>query len=131
MKPWKTPVLAFAFTALVTGATIAAPQMIDGGNREAQVDDLTCRIDSFDPSTIAHFLSSKSVTVYRSEQVLDFDEFAKLCSAVDSSGAVTRMRAAIAGDPAAAKWFKDNGIDPNTVVLMVPMPNDTFELYLQ
>lgn len=125
-------VVVAAATCLLLFSPIAnaQPAMIDGGRKDFHADDLTCRIDIFNEGDIADFVAASSVTVYRADEVLDPDEYEELCSASDASRAVLRLRAAIKADSAASQWFSDNGIDIDTVILMVDNADDTFDLYL-
>ncbi|WEJ56874.1 hypothetical protein [Devosia sp. FJ2-5-3] len=116
--------------AAISPPAFAIPEYVKGGKPDVQVDDLTCRINSFDQKQVDDFLAATKVTVYSTADVLDPDEFEKMCSAIDESGAVTRLRAAIKENSAAAKWFEDNGLDPDRIVLMVQNADQTVDLYI-
>ncbi|KKB80379.1 hypothetical protein VW35_08325 [Devosia soli] len=105
--------------------------MIDGGSKDMAPDDLQCSVGIFNADDIDDLVAASSVTVYRLQSVLDFDEYEELCSAIDASGSVERMHAAIKANAAASKWFTDNGIDPDSTVVIVDNTDDTMDLYIR
>jgi hypothetical protein len=123
--------LAFAATVALGSTAYAAPVMVDGGNQDIAGADLQCQVGIFNEEDIQDLVAASSVTVYHLPDVLDFDEYEAVCSAVDSSGAVPRLREAIKANAEAAQWFSDNGLDPNSAVLIVDNTDDTVDLYLQ
>ncbi len=123
--------VAIACMVLYSPIAMAQPAMVDGGSKDFSADDLTCRIDIFNANDFAKFSEASTVTVYHSDKVLDSDEYAELCDALAPNPAVTRLRNAIKADAGVSKWFQDNGIEPDSAILMVNNGNGKFDLYLQ
>lgn len=128
-KPLLSVALLAAF--LYSPIVMAQPAMVDGGSQDFAASDLTCRIGVFNENDFAKFSSASTITVYRSDKVLDSDEYEQLCDAVTQSTAVTRLRDAIKAAPDVFGWFQENGIDPDSAILLVNNGNGKFDLYLQ
>jgi hypothetical protein len=123
--------VTLACAMLYSTFVLAQPAMIDGGSKDFSADDLVCRVDIFNPDQIADFAAASSATIYHSDRVLDADEYEELCDALTANPALTRLRNAIKADPEVSQWFADNGISPDSVILLVDNGNGKFDVYLQ